>query len=133
MPLVMVTFFSIGLLVLPALHGKKNASEVMRNGMASTTSIALADRPTASATKIVNSRSKAPEEQLPWLTCTLALDIPVLAFTVGSLLKLGPGSLVRTSFHQSSDIPLQVNGMAMAWTEFEVIGDSLAARITDLI
>lgn len=101
--------------------------------MASTTSITLADKTTTSATKIVSSGAKAPEEQLPWLICTLALDIPVLVLTVGSLLKLAPGSLVRTSCHQSSDIPLQVNGVAMAWTEFEVIGDSLAARITDLI
>lgn len=101
--------------------------------MASTTSGPLMDAPPFSGPRIGSSRAKAPEEILPWLTCTLALDVPVLAFTVEGLLKLGPGSLVRTSFHQSSDIPLHVNGVAMAWTEFEVVGDSLAARITDLI
>jgi len=79
------------------------------------------------------SRSRAPEELLPWLPCTLGLEIPVVAFTVEGLLKLAPGCLVRTSFHQSADIPLQVNGVARAWTEFELVGDSLAARITDLI
>jgi flagellar motor switch/type III secretory pathway protein FliN len=79
------------------------------------------------------AQARAPEELLPWLPCTLALEVPAVTFTVNSLLKLRPGSLVRTSFHQSADIPLQVNGMAMAWTEFELVGDSLAARITDLI
>ena len=97
------------------------------------TSVPLTDKSSPSEEKPTKSRVKAHEELIPWLACTLALDIPVLAFTVESLFKLGPGSLVRTSFHQSSDIPLQVNGVAMAWTEFELVGDSLAARITDLI
>ena len=73
------------------------------------------------------------EALLPWLPCTLALDVPVVGFTVGSLLRLRPGSLVQTACHQSTDIPLQVNGMLMAWTEFEVVGERLAARITDLV
>jgi flagellar motor switch/type III secretory pathway protein FliN len=74
-----------------------------------------------------------PGRLLPWLPCTLALEVPVVGFTVGSLLKLVRGSLVQTSCHQSMDIPLQVNGILMAWTEFEVVGERLAARITDLV
>jgi len=82
-----------------------------------------------------SSVAKKPgaEVMLPWLPCTLALEVPVVGFTVGSLLRLRPGSLVQTSCHQSTDIPLQVNGMLMAWTEFEVVGERLAARITDLV
>ena len=72
-------------------------------------------------------------ELLPWLPCTLALEVAVVGFTVGYLLKLQAGSLVQTSCHQSTDIPLQVNGVLMAWTEFEVVGERLAARITDLV
>lgn len=79
--------------------------------------------------------SKEPSiaELLPWLPCTLALEVPVVDFTVGYLLKLKPGSLVQTASHQSSDVPLHVNGVLMAWTEFEVVGERLAARITDLV
>ena len=101
--------------------------------MASTTTVTVTDKTFQPGANLHSLRAKAPEDLLPWLTCTLALDVPVLGFTVGSLLKLVPGSLVRTSYNQSSDIPLQVNGVAMAWTEFELVGDSLAARITDLI
>lgn len=101
--------------------------------MASTNVVSFTDDTSQSGMKTASSPGRAPEELLPWLTCTLALDVPVVAFTVESLLKLAPGALVRTSYHQSSDIPLQVNGVAMAWTEFELVGDSLAARITDLI
>lgn len=75
----------------------------------------------------------SPGHVLPWLPCTLALEVPVVGFTVGYLLKLQPGSLVQTACHQSTDIPLHVNGILMAWTEFEVVGDRLAARITDLV
>ena len=68
----------------------------------------------------------------PWLPCTLALDVPVTHFTVRDLLQIRAGSIVETDCHQSSDIPLRVNGLLMAWTEFELVGERLAARITDL-
>ena len=81
----------------------------------------------------VHGKQTTAEEMLPWLPCTLVLEVPVVDFTVGYLLKLKPGSLVYTASHQSSDIPLHVNGVQMAWTEFEVVGERLAARITDLV
>jgi hypothetical protein len=62
-----------------------------------------------------------PAEVLPWLPCTLALDIPVSKFTIG-----------ETAYHQSSDLPLRVNGQLVGWTEFEVVGERLAVRLTDL-
>ncbi len=73
-----------------------------------------------------------PVEVLPWLPCTLALDVPLVSFTVETLLKLAPGTVLESSCHQSMDIPLRVNGLLVAWTEFEVVGERLAARITDL-
>ena len=73
-----------------------------------------------------------PVELLPWLPCMLALDIPVVKFTVGRLLKLTKGSIVETAYHQSSDLPLRVNGQLVGWTEFEVVGERLAVRLTDL-
>lgn len=75
---------------------------------------------------------KDPSELLPWLPCTLALDLPVLKFTVGDLLSLRSGSIVETAYHQSSDLPLRVNGQLVGWTEFEVVGERLAVRLTDL-
>jgi flagellar motor switch/type III secretory pathway protein FliN len=63
----------------------------------------------------------------------LTLEVPVINFTVGTLLRMSSGTLVESAWHQSTDIPLRVNGLLMAWTEFEVVGERLAARITDLI
>jgi flagellar motor switch/type III secretory pathway protein FliN len=73
-----------------------------------------------------------PGEFLPWLPCILALDLPVINFTVRDLMSLTGGSIVETAYHQSSDLPLRVNGQLVGWTEFEVVGDRLAVRLTDL-
>jgi flagellar motor switch/type III secretory pathway protein FliN len=73
-----------------------------------------------------------PCDSLPWLPCTLALDLPVVNFTVGDLLSLVVGSIVETAYHQSADLPLRVNGQLVGWTEFEVVGERLAVRLTDL-
>ena len=77
-------------------------------------------------------QERDPGEFLPWLPCTLALDLPVVNFTVGDLLGLTKGSIVETAYHQSSDLPLRVNGQLVGWTEFEVVGERLAVRLTDL-
>jgi flagellar motor switch/type III secretory pathway protein FliN len=77
-------------------------------------------------------QERDPGEFLPWLPCTLALDLPVVKFTVGDLLSLTNGSIVETAYHQSSDLPLRVNGQLVGWTEFEVVGERLAVRLTDL-
>jgi len=77
-------------------------------------------------------QERDPYELLPWLPCTLALDIPVVRFTVRDLLGLTQGTIVETAYHQSSDLPLRVNGQLVGWTEFEVVGERLAVRLTDL-
>ena len=77
-------------------------------------------------------QDRDPGDFLPWLPCTLALDLPVVNFTVGDLLSLTKGSIVETAYHQSSDLPLRVNGQLVGWTEFEVVGERLAVRLTDL-
>jgi flagellar motor switch/type III secretory pathway protein FliN len=83
-------------------------------------------------TLVEKSQERDPSELLPWLPCTLVLDIPVVNFTVGDLLNLKNGSVVETAYHQSSDLPLRVNGQLVGWTEFEVVGERLAVRLTDL-
>ncbi len=70
-------------------------------------------------------------DRMPWLPCTLSVDVPVVQFTIGDLLCLTEGSIVETACNQTSDVPLRVNNLLIGWTEFEVIGDRLAVRITD--
>ena len=73
-----------------------------------------------------------PADVLPWLPCTVSLDIPLSRFTIGDLSRLKKGSVLTTSYRHLSDIPLYVNGQFIGWTEFEVIDECLAVRITEL-
>ena len=101
--------------------------------MSPSTAMAMAEPRPGSALHLVETpQATDPGEILPWLPCTLALDIPVVKFTVGDLLAQVKGSIVETAYHQSSDLPLRVNGQLVGWTEFEVVGERLAVRLTDL-
>jgi len=41
-------------------------------------------------------------------------------------------SIVETACPSTGDIPFRVNGLLVGWAEFEVIGNRLAVRITEL-
>jgi len=75
---------------------------------------------------------KATIETYGWFPCRLSLEVPISRFTVGDLLRLRPGSILSSNCHHTSDIPLRANGLLIGWTEFEVIGNRLAVRITEL-
>jgi flagellar motor switch/type III secretory pathway protein FliN len=79
------------------------------------------------------SDQKDPIDILPWLPCTLTLEIPVVRFTIADLLALKEGSIVETACHHTSDVPLRVNHLLIGWTEFQVVEDRLAVRITEQI
>jgi flagellar motor switch protein FliN/FliY len=66
------------------------------------------------------------------LSCQLSLEIPIPGFTVAALLRLSPNDVINTHWLQGSDVPLHVNGKLIGWTEFEVIDDHLAARLTQI-
>lgn len=92
------------------------------------------------ATKLVEEVKSSPTvevkkdvaESYSWLPCQLSLDILIVNFTVGDLLRLGKELVVETGCPSTSDIPLRANGLLIAWSEFEVIGNRLALRITEL-
>jgi flagellar motor switch protein FliN/FliY len=66
------------------------------------------------------------------LPCHISLDIPIPGFTVSALLRLSTNEVINTHWLQGSDVPLRVNGKVIGWTEFEVIDDFLAARLTQI-
>jgi flagellar motor switch protein FliN/FliY len=68
-------------------------------------------------------------QQLP---CLVSLEIPIPGFTVSALLRLSSNEVINTHWLQGSDVPLRVNGKVIGWTEFEVLDDHLAARLTQI-
>ena len=66
------------------------------------------------------------------LPCTLVLEVPAVAFSVGSLMQLRAGSLVQTAAQQNEDLSLKVNGQLVGTVEFDVVGERLAVRLTGM-
>ena len=60
------------------------------------------------------------------------VDLPMPGFTIADLLKLRPGSVIHTHWRVGQDVPLRLNGTLIGWGEFEVMGNNLAVRLTEL-
>jgi flagellar motor switch/type III secretory pathway protein FliN len=68
-------------------------------------------------------------ERLP---CTVSIEVPVRGFTVTNFLTLGPGSVVSSQHPTSANLPLRINGQLVSWCEFEVLGNRLSVRLTEI-
>jgi flagellar motor switch protein FliN/FliY len=73
----------------------------------------------------------------PWtrveaLPCLLSIEISVPNFTVADLVRLAPGRLVDSHWTVGEDVPLLVNGELIAWSEFEILNNHVAVRLTEL-
>jgi flagellar motor switch/type III secretory pathway protein FliN len=81
-----------------------------------------------------NEVSANPEAwaQALTLSCKLTLDMPLPGFRVADLLGLRPRSVINSHWRAGADVPLRVNGKVIACGEFEVVGDHLAVRLTEL-
>lgn len=66
------------------------------------------------------------------LPCELIVDLPLPGFSIADLLKLRPGSVIDAHWRVGQDVPLRLNGALIGWIEFEVMGNSLAMRLTEL-
>jgi len=58
--------------------------------------------------------------------------VPVREFRVRHLLALEPGALIQSQWNHGSDVPLAARDVQLAWSEFEVVENKLAVRVTRL-
>lgn len=77
------------------------------------------------------------EEDAQWrpvlgLPCELSVDLPLPAFRIADLLEMRPGSVIDAHWRLGQDVPLRLNGTLLGWIEFEVMGNKLAVRLTEL-
>ena len=66
------------------------------------------------------------------LPCNLTVELWLPGFRLGDLARLAPEMVVDSHWHVGEDVPLRVNGQLVAWSEFEVVANRLAVRITEL-
>jgi flagellar motor switch/type III secretory pathway protein FliN len=93
---------------------------------------------TAAPEKLASASGKAAEiDEARWrialrLPCLLTVDLPLPNFKLADFLKVQRGSVIATNWHVSRDVPLRINGTLIGWSEFEVVGNRLAVRLTEL-
>lgn len=66
------------------------------------------------------------------LPCSVGVLVPVPGFRVKDLLGLRPKSVIASHWATTENLPFKVNGELIAWCEFEVLGNRLAVRLTEL-
>ncbi len=71
-------------------------------------------------------------EQVKNLACEFTVDIPLPSFRVADILRLAQQTVVNSLWRIEKDVPVRVNREVIAYAEFEVVGDRLAVRLTDL-
>jgi flagellar motor switch/type III secretory pathway protein FliN len=67
------------------------------------------------------------------LLCKLTVDLPLQGFTVADMLRLQQGAVIPAHLRVGADVPVRVNGTLLANGEFEVAGEQLAIRLTELV
>jgi Flagellar motor switch/type III secretory pathway protein len=97
--------------------------------------VAQSTNPNSDAYQVIDAKpvQVEPIDTMGWLPCTLTVEVPVARFTIADLLNLRVGAIVETACRHTSDVPLRVNRMLIGWTEFDVVGDRLAIRVTEQI
>ena len=78
------------------------------------------------------------EDDVRWrrvlgLPCKLTVDLAMPDFKVADLLQLRVGSVINAHWGLGRDVPLRLNGTLLGWSEFEMVGDKLAVRVTELV
>ena len=86
----------------------------------------------AVAVRAAEAQSDARWKPVLDLGCELTVDLPIPGFKIAELLKLKKGSIVNAHWRVGHDVPLRLNGAAIGWIEFEVVGRHLAVRLTEL-
>ena len=83
---------------------------------------------------VAHSESKAISEKSPLVGLPMQLDviIPVPSFRVQDLLALEKGAVLESQWPQADDVPVWCGKSQLVWSEFEVVDQKLAVRVTRL-
>ncbi len=84
-----------------------------------------------------SGRTGRLEDHPHWLAISrlpvvLTACVPLSGFKVRDLLSLEEGQLVTSQWSTSEDIPVKTGRIQLAWSEFEVVEESMAMRLTRL-
>jgi len=79
-----------------------------------------------------NEESSPLSLPLSRLPVELEVSVPVRDFRVRHLLTLDSGQVIETQWAHDEDMPLSAGEVQLGWSEFEVVDQHLAVRLTRL-
>ena len=79
--------------------------------------------------RIEQHRAWSMLSQLP---VVMSAEIPLSRFRVKDLLALTEGQVFETAWPDTEDVPLKAAEVQIGWTEFEVVEQKIALRLTRL-
>jgi flagellar motor switch protein FliN/FliY len=66
------------------------------------------------------------------LPMKLSVGIPLVRFRVREMLQLASGQTIESEWPTTEDVPLKVGEIQVSWSEFEVVEQHMAVRLTRL-
>lgn len=106
--------------------------------------MATTDMTIAATQDTTDGREAAPksamdglEDRADWpllsrLPMRLTAGIPLGPFKVRDLLALRKGQMLASSWTSTDDVPLRIGAVQLSWSEFEVVEQRMAVRLTKL-
>ena len=76
------------------------------------------------------SATLAKDSLVAGLPLQLDVTVPIPSFRIENLLALEKGSVLESCWSHGEDVPVWCGGVQLAWTEFEVVDQKLAVRVT---
>jgi len=67
------------------------------------------------------------------LPLQLDVSVPMPNFRVRDLLALDKGAVLASAWPHAEDVPVWCGGAQLVWTEFEVVDNVLAVRVTRVL
>lgn len=106
-------------------------------GLVAQSPVALPADPQQAAPAAVPWMSRI-EEHSAWpvlsrLAITMTAEIPLRRFRIQDLLGLAEGQVFESVSSNTEDVPLRVGDVQLGWTEFEVVDQRIALRVTRLV
>ncbi|WP_229741304.1 FliM/FliN family flagellar motor C-terminal domain-containing protein [Silvibacterium dinghuense] len=90
----------------------------------------VTERGAATAAALAESVVPAAFGVLPM---QLDVAVPIRGFRVRDLLHLEKGTVIASEWPHDEDLPIWCGGAQLVWTEFEVVDDVLAVRVTRVL
>lgn len=100
------------------------------NGAAGANGVALAVR--ESGPDEAETEEEAIDKRLRRLPMQADVLVKVHSFRVQDLLSMEKGTVVETVHEHTQDVPVRCGGALLLWSEFEVLDQRLAVRVTRL-